>query len=271
MDLVRNFFTGIALGIANVIPGVSGGTMAVIFNVYERLLAVIALDFKKIRSELPFLIVLALGMLCGIVVFSHFLSFLFESQPVPVYYFFIGIIGGSIPFINARAGKGILSIQGAVCAAVGLACMIAMMVLDGDRETGRIVTTLTVPVFFWLFALGAVASFTMIIPGISGSLMLLVLGGYQTFLAAIADFNIPLLIPAGLGVLAGLIAGAGLVRFVLNRFPVAAYSLILGLVIGSIFPLFPGVPDGAVQWIISVVCVIAGSGISWMFSRTERT
>ena len=99
MDFIRLIVIGVILGVANVIPGVSGGTLAVVFNIYDRLINVITLNVKKILSEWKFILPLVVGMGLGIILFSKAITFLFENYPVQTNWFFIGIILGSIPMI----------------------------------------------------------------------------------------------------------------------------------------------------------------------------
>ncbi len=99
---IKLFFIGIILGVANVIPGVSGGTIAVVFNVYDRLIGVITIKIKKILSEWKFILPLGLGMVAGIIGFSKILTFLFEHYPMQTNLFFVGIIAGSIPLIYRK-------------------------------------------------------------------------------------------------------------------------------------------------------------------------
>lgn len=271
MKQVKTFVIGILLGIANVIPGVSGGTMAVVLNVYDRIIDVISLDVKKIRRNIPFLAVLASGLVVGVLLFAKLASWLFELHPVPTAFFFVGIIIGSIPFIlNKARGTGFKPVS-FVFIIIGILVMVLMVVFNVDETSGFVQTILTVPVFFWLFAMGLIGAITMLIPGVSGSFILLILGAYYTVIQAISDFNIPLLIPVGFGILCGLLVGASLVRFLLSHFPGATYCIIFGLVLGSLLPMFPGLPAGVFSIIVSVISLGAGIFLSWFFSRTQNT
>lgn len=269
MKQVKTFVVGIILGIANVIPGVSGGTMAVVLNVYDRIIDVISLDVKKIRRNIPFLAVLSSGLVVGVLLFAKLASWLFELHPVPTAFFFVGIIIGSIPFILKKArGTGFKPVS-FVFIAVGIVIMVLMVVFNVDEAAGSVQTILTVPVFLWLFAMGIIGAITMLIPGVSGSFILLILGAYYTVIQAISDFNIPLLIPVGLGIVCGLLVGASLVRFLLSRAPGAAYCIIFGLVLGSLLPMFPGLPSGVFSFFMSFVSLGAGIFLSWFFSRSN--
>lgn len=280
-ETIKLIFIGIILGIANVIPGVSGGTIAVVFNIYDRLIQVITLNVKKIVREWKFLLPLVAGMATGIILFSKLITFLFERFPVQTNWFFIGIIAGSLPMICTRflsAGKtkddggGTKrrpSVSAVVCIIVALGVMVAMTFSDVSDTGAAIQTEFSVPLALRLFIGLAFAAVAMIIPGISGSFLMLVVGVYGTVIAAVADMNIPLLIPSALGAVAGLLGGAGIVRLLMQRVPSQTYGAILGLVIGSILVIFPGFGDARTA-AASLVCAAAGFALSF-FASKEKT
>ena len=249
MDFIRLIVIGVILGVANVIPGVSGGTLAVVFNIYDRLISVITLNVKKILSEWKFILPLVVGMGLGIILFSKAITFLFENYPVQTNWFFIGIILGSIPMIVKRlmaASKASFSdarkipVSAIVCGVLALAVM-AIMTYANVAESGAPIQTELTPLLAVKLFIGlACATIAMIIPGISGSFLMLVVGIYSTVIAAISDLNIPLLIPAVIGGVIGLLGGAKLVRFLMAKVPAQTYGAIMGLVLGSILVIFPG-------------------------------
>ena len=247
-EAVKLFFIGIILGVANVIPGVSGGTLAVVFNVYDRLINVISLNVKKIISEWKFLLPLALGMGVGIIGFSKILTFLFENYPMQTNLFFVGIIAGSIPLVYRKIKSSMQEISEKskkpylstiICFIVALAIMIVMTVFKDFSGSSVIYTELSGSLFLLLLVSGALGAVAMIIPGISGSFLLLAIGTYATVIGSVSDFNIPLMIPTAIGILLGLFFGAFLVRTLMKKVPTQTYGSILGLVIGSIFTVFP--------------------------------
>jgi len=233
---------GAVFGIANVIPGVSGGTLAVVMNVYDRLIDSIANFRKHLKQSLRFLLPFLTGTGVAILLFSKLVKFLLERFPIQVNFFFIGLILGSIPMIAGKALKNI-KVRPAhiVCLLLGLGVMAGMFFLSPNESTA-VETQLSVPLFFMLLVSGFIAAVTMIIPGISGSLMLLVLGMYNTVITAVSDLgkldNILILLPFGFGVLIGLFAGTKLISICLRKAPKVTYCLILGLVIGSLLPVF---------------------------------
>ncbi len=248
IESIKLFFIGIILGVGNVIPGVSGGTIAVVFNIYDRLINVISLNIKKIISEWKFLLPLGLGMVAGIIGFSKVITFLFENYPMQTNLFFVGIIAGSIPLIYRKIKSSMQEISEKnkkpylstiICFVISLAIMIAMTVFKDISTSTIIYTELTMPLFFILMASGFLGAIAMIIPGISGSFLLLAIGTYATVIGSVSDFNIPLMIPTAFGILIGLLFGAYLVRLLMEKTPSQTYGAIFGLVIGSIFTVFP--------------------------------
>lgn len=277
MDFIRLIVIGVILGVANVIPGVSGGTLAVVFNIYDRLISVITLNVKKILSEWKFILPLVVGMGLGIILFSKAITFLFENYPVQTNWFFIGIILGSIPMIVKRlmaASKASSSdarkipVSAIVCGVLALAVM-AIMTYANVAESGAPIQTELTPLLAVKLFIGlACATIAMIIPGISGSFLMLVVGIYSTVIAAISDFNIPLLIPAVIGGVIGLLGGAKLVRFLMAKVPAQTYGAIMGLVLGSILVIFPGF-GGFATVATSLLAAAVGFVVSFFAGREK--
>ena len=117
----------------------------------------------------------------------------------------------------------------------------------------------------------AIAAIAMIIPGISGSFIMLALGIYSTVIGAIDSFNIYLLIPGALGAIAGLLCGAKLVRILMSKIPSQTYGIIFGLILGSVFVIFPTVGYSTLIVLTSIVCAAAGFLVSFLFSKTEKS
>ena len=259
------------------IPGVSGGTLAVVFNIYDRLISVITLNVKKILSEWKFILPLVVGMGLGIILFSKAITFLFENYPVQTNWFFIGIILGSIPMIAKRlmaasqassSDARKIPVSAIVCGVLALAVM-AFMTYANVAESGAPIQTELTPLLAVKLFIGlACATIAMIIPGISGSFLMLVVGIYSTVIAAISDFNIPLLIPAVIGGVVGLLGGAKLVRFLMEKVPAQTYGAIMGLVLGSILVIFPGF-SGFATLATSLLAAAVGFVVSFFAGREK--
>ena len=229
LNYIKKIIAGIAIGIANVIPGVSGGTIAVVFGAYSDLIGAASLDIKIIKANFKIYLCLFGGMGLGILLFARLFKLVYEKFPVQTNFFFVGLIVGSI-FI----------IFDLLWFFIGLSIMLALYFFKGAAASSTAaVETLSLGSFIFLFLAGFAGAAAMIIPGISGSFLLLIMGAYYTVIKAITDFNIPVLIPVGLGVLAGIILSARLIGFFMEKFPKITYAFILGLVAGSIRHMLP--------------------------------
>lgn len=288
LEAIKLFFVGIILGVANIIPGVSGGTLAVVFNIYDRIIGLISLNIKKIFSEWKFILPIGLGMVSGIIGFSKVITFLFENYPMQTNLFFVGIIAGSIPLVLRKINSSIQETQvkknkkpyvsTVISFLVALAVMIVMAFFKDISGSSIIYTELSVKLFFTLMISGAVGAVAMIIPGISGSFLMLALGTYATIIGSLSDFNIPLMIPTAIGILLGLLCGAYLVRTLMEKVPAQTYGSILGLVVGSIFTVFPFVlfasclqnlTGSIITLITGILSCAVGFFIAWFSARNS--
>jgi len=272
MEILKLLSIGLALGILVVIPGLSTGTMAVVFNVYDRLIGIITPNIKKLIGEWKFWLPLVIGGAAGLAFISKVVTVLYDKYPFPITWFFIGVIAGSLPLLYGRMKlpeKKLPNLAPAICAVFALAVMIVMAVISPNEGT-TVYTEISPRVFALLVLAGIFSSIAMIIPGISGAFLLLIIGLYRTVIQSVSDFNIPLLIPLALGIIAGLLIGAALVRFLLSKAPMETYGAVLGLVAGSIVVLFPGgLGEGNIV-IFSAVSFLAGAVLSFLLGRKKN-
>jgi len=272
MEFIKLAGIGLVLGITTAIPGVSVGTIAVVFNVFYRLIEIITPNIKKILAAWKFLLPLLIGGIVGIIFFSRMITFLFANYLVPTYWFFIGIIAGSLPMVYRRVRRHdsvLPAFSSVVCSILALAVMIIFAVFKPTEEAASF--TVLTPVLFGLLMLGgALAAIAMIIPGISGSFLLLVIGLYRTIVRAVSELNIPLIVPVALGAVIGLLAGAAFVRFLLKKVPRETYGTVLGLVAGSVIVLYPGGLGGGITILFSVLSLLVGGTISFVLGRQKE-
>jgi len=271
MEIIKLLAIGLALGILVVIPGLSTGTMAVVFNVYDRLIGIITPNIKKIIGEWKFWLPLVIGGVVGLAFISKVVTVLYDKYPFPITWFFIGVIAGSLPLLYGRTkppGKRLPNLAPAICAVLALAVMIVMAVFS-PNEGAVLYTEISPRLFALLVLAGIFSAIAMIIPGISGAFLLLIIGLYRTVIQSVSAFNIPLLIPFVIGIIAGLLAGAALVRFLLSKAPMETYGAVLGLVAGSIVVLFPGSLGEGNIVIYSAVCLLAGAALSFLLGSKK--
>ena len=271
MEFIKLTGIGLVLGITTIIPGISTSTIAVVFNVYDRFIEIITPNVKKIFAAWKFWLPIVVGALAGIFFFSKAITFLFTKHPVPTYWFFIGVIIGSIPVVYRKVRRpesAFPAVPSIIFCVIALALMAAMAVLK-PAEDAVSYADLTPQVFAILLGGGALAALAMIVPGISGSFLLLVIGLYRTIVQAVSDLNIPLVVPVALGAVVGIFAGAAFVRFLLAKAPRETYGAVLGLVAGSVFVLFPGGLGSGSTTIISLLCLASGCAISFLLGRQK--
>ncbi|MFI3284471.1 MAG: DUF368 domain-containing protein [Erysipelotrichaceae bacterium] len=241
-EKIKYVLFGLLMGVANVIPGVSGGTMAIILNFYDRLMESITLNFKVIKKNLGFLIPLGIGVAIGIVGLSKIMGYLLSNYATQTYSGFIGVVLGSLPLIyhKAKGSKHRVSTVSWIPFLITFGIMVVLSMMGGTESSNEILfTTLSVKSFVVIFICMAIATVTMIIPGISGSLILIIMGMYETiYVQVIGNFDIPLLIPAGLGAVFGILGGAKLISFLLAKYQQFTYMAILGLLVGSLVELY---------------------------------
>lgn len=240
MKYIENFIAGLFIGISNVIPGISGGTMAVIFNVYDKIIGALSLDFKSIKANFWFLLIILIGIIAGIFGFTHVMNFLLENYPNQTYGGFIGVIIGSFPIL-LRVGKlEKVDLKAGLAFGLFFLLMVIMWLLK-DYQQGLVnVEELNLMKSVALFFAASVATFTMLIPGVSGSLLLVMIGYYHAiFTYTIRQLVFPHLLIVVAGMIFGLIASAKLISILMKRYKDLVYASIFGLIVGSLLPLLP--------------------------------
>ena len=375
---------GLVFGIANIIPGVSGGTMLVVFGCYDKVCGALSLNLKEIKKNIVFLIFFGIGAVTGIVAFSFVITWLFEKFPIQTFMFFIGLIIGSIPLIvkNATVSEKfrplcLLPFIVALSFVIGLTVfennnvtpysinrsvigsevtvtvennsdrtiddwnieikeggfdirvwmsdqpplMGAKMevksglterikeffgsdadrikyinIIRGDETTSVIPPHSSVSFtynnnfahfkssdmklsvsyamdlgfFITLVAVSFAAAVAMIIPGVSGSFIMVLFGTYGTVIGAIKNLDLMILLPTAVGVIAGIILGARLISFLLKKYRLMVFSAILGLVIGSIYAILPSGFGVNTDTLLGALALAAGFVISFIVGKYTK-
>ena len=369
---------GLVFGIANVIPGVSGGTMLVVFGCYDKVCGALTLNLKEIKKNIVFLIFFGIGAVLGIVGFAFVVTWLFENFPTQTNMFFMGLIIGSVPLIIRNATVKdkfrptcIVPFIIGLAAVVGLAlaesgslendtnmCVAgfrtengittvemhnntdrtvksweiefedeANVVLDGKvtgaraeynastiekiqsilgfqmepqvancfrsnpdmviEPNGSYIFTyegeltavgsklsvsykMDVPFFLTMMVALFVAAIAMIIPGVSGSFVMLTLGVYTTVIGAVKDLDFAIIIPCAIGAVIGLVFGARLITWLMKKYSLMTYSAILGLVAGSIYVILPAGFGLNLATLAGVVCLAIGAFIAYIVGKNTK-
>ena len=369
---------GLVFGVANIIPGVSGGTMLVVFGCYDKVCGALSLNFKEIKKNIIFLIFFGIGAVLGIIGFSFVISALFADFPIQTYMFFMGLIVGSVPLIvrNATVKEKfkpycIAPFLAAIVLVVGLSMLekggasepyslsctkensIVTIVVENNSDRvvknweirleeggfdpkftvsgakliqkhslseqikelfgdvpdpfntfvpdesnaeipphGQLLISIDtygdtsgitadnfklnisyamdVSFFLTLFFASLVAAVAMIIPGVSGSFIMVLLGTYSTVIAAIKNLDIIVLIPVAVGVIIGIVFGARLISFLLKKYRLTVFSAILGLVVGSIYAIFPEGFGLNTATLVGAVTFLAGGALSYIVGKKTK-
>ena len=240
---IANFLKGFAMGVANVIPGVSGGTIALLTGIFERLInALKSFDVEAVRLLLKFkfrefaqhvdfgfLLSVFLGVGVSIISVAKLLEFLFQSYPVYVWSFFFGLILVSVWFVGKSIGK--IDVAAAVSFVVGAAVAFGLSVMNPATENTA---------FWYLIICGAVAVCSMILPGLSGSFVLILMGNYQLIMIyAVSHFDMKIIVPVAIGVVVGLLAFSHFLSWLLSRYARQTMAVLTGFIFGSLGTIWP--------------------------------
>lgn len=277
MNFLVDLIKGVFVGIANVIPGVSGGTMAVSFGIYDKLLNAISSLLKSFKKSFLTLLPIILGMVIGIVGFTYIIPWLLANFPFATSCAFTGLIIGGIPAILRSLKDGWQSeekkslLVNILVFLILLAVAMAVVFLNGDSESG-IALTASAGMIVKIFFMGIIASATMVIPGVSGSLVLMILGYYfgvinsvKQFVEALRTLNLQgmlnqlfILIPFAIGCVLGIFFISKLISYLPKHFASATFSGIFALVASSPISIFYKVNQEYSMNGTSVVSIIVG-------------
>lgn len=253
---------GMIIGVANIIPGVSGGTLALTLGIYEKILSILSDIKKNIKKNLKFILLLGIGVVLGILLSSKVISFTLKNYTSQTIFLFVGLILGGLPVIFKEVNKKI-SITN-ILIAIFFIIFVLFFNFTNIRFPEIDFKYLTFFDYIILIIVGMVASSTMVIPGISGSFILMVLGYYDRIIEIVSDitnldhlfFNLSILIPFGIGVVIGLILLAKILLYLLNKYKVKTYFAIIGFIIGSIIVLIFQIKGFTFTFINIITCLI---------------
>ena len=293
MDYISLFFKGIIVGVANVIPGVSGGTIAVVLHIFDRLIEAINHFTADIKKHLKFLLPLLAGAGVGVLAFSVLIDYCLEHFSLPTCGFFAGLVAGSIPLIykmaKSKQPKDKKQYGYFIYTIIAFALVIFMSTLKTGEGSAVVVGDVSAGLMAQAFLGGAIAAAAMIVPGISGSFMLVLLGLYNVVIGYVAlvkdfllTFDMTILVsiikfcaPLGIGMIAGAIVISKLIEFLMNRYHTETYYVILGLILGSLIGIFldpiafgsysGAVPAGAL--IATAVTAVIGFAVSVLMGK----
>ena len=286
-NLVNQLLRGVVIGVANIIPGVSGGTMMVSMGIYDTLIHCITHLFKEFKKSIKTLLPYAVGMLVGIVALASVINWGLENHPLPTNTLFIGLIlGGLGPLLKKVDRKKINA-----AAVIAFIALFALIIWLGIQRKDSIQNAESIDMnalqMLIMVFIGMVASATMIIPGVSGSLVLMLLGYYKPVVNALStlkdglfsmDFSVMgqpvlMLLPFLLGIVLGIFGVAKLIEWLTARYPTPTYCGVLGLVVASPISLLIQTDMSGVTVltvIISIVTLAAGFAGAYLLAKGSK-
>ncbi|MDY6875368.1 MAG: DUF368 domain-containing protein [Chloroflexota bacterium] len=276
MKFINLLLKGMAVGVSNVIPGVSAGTFLVLLGIYDELVEAAGnfLTNKSRRKDyFLFLLPLVIGAAGAILAFANLITFLLEQYAAPTQFLFIGLILGSIPTVLKMHHDMRPSMSRVVAFALGLGLVILLTVGERRGIKGHLSTGTTSLLAFSIFAIvGFFAGGAMVTPGVSGSYIFLLTGTYGPIMQAAASLTNP---PVHWGVIAAVATGAvvgilvcsRLIDLALKRHPAVTFYAILGLICGSFVGLWPANLDLSASSLASILTFAAGLAIAHLFDK----
>ena len=278
MNMFKNIIKGMMIGIANIMPGVSGGTLAVSMGIYDKLIHCITHILSEFKESMKFLLPIFAGAGIALVALTFVIEALFQYYPIPTNLLFIGLIVGGLPPVVTKVKSHKLSF-GHILAGLLFFALEVGMAMMGDNGNRQVTLNLGIVPMIKLVLVGIIAAATMIIPGVSGSMVLLILGYYEPIIQQITAFctavitldmagilhGIAILLPFGIGVLIGILGIAKIIEIIFEKYPVYAYCAIIGLIAASPIAIlvcsnFAGFSVSVL--LISIVTFAAGFGIA---------
>ena len=259
--MLKMILKGVVIGVANIIPGVSGGTMAVSMGIYDKIIHAATHFLSEFKKSMKILIPILIGAGLGLVVVARLIQMMFDKAPFQTNLLFVGLIVGGLPAMTKKVKGQSIRLPHII------ACVLFFAAI-GETEGAAADLSINAVNIMKLFGVGIIASATMVIPGVSGSMILMLIGYYNPvlnevnrFIDNLVSFNVPglldgcaVLVPFGIGVVVGIVAIAKIIELIFKKFPYVAYWAIIGLIVASPFAIMMMNQFGK----ITVVTVLTG-------------
>lgn len=293
MKFIFDIIKGIFIGVANIIPGVSGGTMAVSMGVYDKIINSINSITKEFKKSFLTLLPLVIGMIGGIGVFSYIIPYSLSHYAFQTCMCFAGLIVGGIPQIIGNTSDALKKEERKmgfthVIAFIVLAALAVIMAVANGNNSGPSVITVDFKNIVILVVIGIVAAATMIVPGVSGSLVLMILGYYSGIIGTIRDFIsslknlnwsglghcVAILVPFAIGCVVGILLISKLISWLFKKFESVTYCAILGLIAASPFAIFYKMEKctfTTVNIIVGIVLFAVACAFTYLFSKKTKS
>lgn len=254
---------GFCLGISVFAPGISGSIMAIVMGIYDKLIDITSNPFKNFKNNLKFIFPLGIGATLSLVLFVLVLSYLFEIYEKAVFMLFIGLIAGNLPMVYKEARKSKFRwyyILGSVCA-VAVAFVIGILsesvgetqILDENTNN-----------LLYLAVSGALAGFASLVPGMSVSMILIVMGVYDYLIASAKSLDVITIAVVGVAFVLSMVVSSKLIKYIFSKFSGMAHFMVMGFLIGSIGGIFFALPKNGSN-LAGIIMLVIGLAISLLF------
>lgn len=261
MKFLLDFFKGIMIGAGAILPGISSGVLCVVFGIYDKLLDSVLNFFKDIKKNTKFLFPIFLGGISGVILFSKILQYLLYKYELQTKSIFIGLIlGGTILLFKQISTNRKFKIKNTIYLLVALAIGILMVYMENKIGIKK-VTNLS---YGYLVLSGFLMSIGIVVPGVSNTIILMLLGVYSTYLSSVSTLYFPVLIPMIIGIIIGSLIFMKIIKYLLDKYYIQTMFLIIGFTIGSIFVLLPKI-SVTTDAIIAILCVTCGYCSNYFF------
>lgn len=262
MNFLTGFLKGVAMGAGAIAPGVSGGALAVIFGLYDKITNFIAHLNINFKENLKFFIPIGIGGVVGVLLFSRIIEFLFQYFETEVRYAFVGLMIGTIPTVLREANRKGYKQKYLFPFIISLILTLVVTYLENNsvniiKEVG------TSPIHVMLY--GLIIGFGTIIPGISASIILMYMGAYEVVISAISNLQIVLIFYLGIGFVLSILLFAKIISILFEKAYGMTYYTILGLVLGSVISIFPGF-EMSIYYLMNLLILILCCTISYSLS-----
>ncbi|WP_075720798.1 DUF368 domain-containing protein [Roseburia sp. 499] len=265
--MLKMILKGVVIGVANIIPGVSGGTMAVSMGIYDKIIHAATHFLSEFKKSMKILIPILIGAGLGLVVVARLIQMMFDKAPFQTNLLFVGLIVGGLPAMTKKVKGQSIRLSHIIACVLFFAFVVGLAAI-GETEGAAADLSINAVNIMKLFGVGIIASATMVIPGVSGSMILMLIGYYNPvlnevnrFIDNLVSFNVPglldgcaVLVPFGIGVVVGIVAIAKIIELIFKKFPYVAYWAIIGLIVASPFAIMMMNQFGK----ITVVTVLTG-------------
>lgn len=268
-DWLLRVLKGALIGTGAILPGISGGVLSVVLGIYRPLMAFLAHPFQTFKRNASFLLPVIVGFALGVIVLARAVDWLFRTSPTPAIWLFIGLVVGTLPALFKEAGlQG--RPRGAWIALVVAGLLMGAWMLLLARGGGTQVT----PNLAWWLLCGVLWGVSLVVPGLSSSSFFIFFGLYQPMTAGIGHFDLSIILPLGVGLLATIaLLARGMNALLKRAYPLVMHA-ILGIVVASTLAILPlGEPATGGQIVLYIACFAAGCaialGMDWMSRRVK--